>query len=248
MKLYYYTGHEFLRKILQDRKVKLSRYGRFGSLNDPFEQAAYDISNQGFRKAHKRLTDKFAQTQGLICLSETRHSPAMWAHYTDNHEGACLEIEVTFDHIFKVKYRTKKLFQGLSLENFSSHVNADNIKKIWGTKSKNWSYEKEQRMHVPLNDKVVIKEGEHYFLPFQEVQDNTFLLKRVFVGYRCSEGISNIMDDVKDYPHKVEVIQTRPAFKSFKVVKQIDKKHWNMEQGQRGKEDSLPAVRAVFGN
>lgn len=248
MKLYYYTGGEFLRNILQDRRVKLSRYGRFGKLNDPFEQAAYDISNKDLRKVHKRVVDEFAQKQGLICLSKTRNSPAMWAHYTDNHEGACLEIEVTFDHILKVQYQTKKLFSGLSLANFSNHVTIDNIREVFGTKSKDWSYEKEYRMHVPLDNDVVVKDGKGHFMPFQEIEDNTFMLKRVFVGYRCSKGISNIMDDVNDYPRKVDVIQTRPAFKSFKVKKQRDREFWNMNEGQEGEESSLPAVRAVFGN
>ena len=248
MKLYYYTGHEFLREILQDRMVKVSRYGRFGNLNDPFEQAAYDISNRDIRKVHKQQVDKFAQKQGLICLSKTRHSPAMWAHYTDNHEGACLEIEVTFNHIFKVKYQSNKLFPGLTPRTFSDHVNRDNIKKIWGTKSENWSYEKEWRMHVPLDNEVVIKKDKLHFMPFQEIEDNTFMLKRVFVGYRCSKGISNLLDDVKYYPHEVGVIQTRPAFKRFKVVKQRNKKYWNWGEWEKGKENSLTAVEAVFGN
>lgn len=248
MKLYYYTGHKFLRKILQDRMVKVSRYGKYGTLNDPFEQTAYDISDRDVRKVHKKEIDKFAQKMGLICLSKTRHSPAMWAHYTDNHEGACLEIETTFDHIFKVKYQSNKLFSGLTLRTFSDHVNRDNIKKVWGTKSKNWSYEKEWRMHVPLDNEVVINEGKLHFMPFQEIEDNTFMLKRVFVGYRCSKGISSILDDVKDYPHKVEVVQTRPAFKRFKVVRQKDRNCWNWEEKEKGKEKYLPAVRALFGH
>ena len=247
MKLYYYTGPEFLRDIVQQKRVKLSRYGRYGSLNDPFEQTAYDISNQDLRKVHKLQVDNLAKNLGLICLSETRHSPAMWAHYADNHEGACLEFEVTFDHVFKVEYQDEKLFKGLSLKTFSDHVNIDNIKKIWGTKSKDWSYEKEHRMHVPLDNEVITKENEFHFMPFQVQQDNTFMLKRVFVGYRCREGISNLIRDVEDYPQSVEVIQTRPAFSKFEVVKQRKKQFWNYDEGEIGEEDSLPAVRALFG-
>lgn len=216
MKLYYYTGHKFFRKILQDKRVKVSRYGRYGTLNDPFELAAYDTSNQDFRKVHKIQADELAQKLGLICLSKTRRSPAMWAHYTDNHEGVCLQFEVTFDHIFEVKYQTEKLFPDITLETFSDHVDLDNIRKIWGAKSKDWSYEKEWRMHVPLDNDVVIKDGDYHFMPFQEIEGNTFMLKRVFVGYRCSTGISNIMDDVRDYPYKVDVVQTSPAFKKIR--------------------------------
>jgi hypothetical protein len=116
-----------------------------------------------------------------------------------------------------------------------------------GTKSQDWAYEKEHRMLVPLDTDIVISEGKLHFMPFQEVEDNTFMLKRVFVGYRCNKGISNIMDDVKEYPHEVEVIQTRPAFASFEVVKQTNEKYWNWDEGEKGEENSLPAVRAIFG-
>lgn len=247
MILYYYTGPKFLRNILKEKRVKLSRYGKYGALNDPFEQAAYDTSNEEFRKVHKRQVDVFAQKVGLICMSKTRHSPAMWAHYAGNHEGACLELEVTFDHIFKVKYKSKKLFPGLSPITFSQHVNKDSIKKIWGTKSKDWSYEKEWRMNVPLDGDGILKVGSNHFMPFQEIEDNVFTLKKIFVGYRCSKGISNLQDDVRDYPQGVEVIQTRPAFKRFKVVRQKDEKFWNWDACEEGKENTLPAVRALFG-
>ena len=171
----------------------------------------------------------------------------MWAHYTNNHEGACLELEVTFDHIFKVKYKSKKLFPGISPITFPKHVNKNNIKKVWGTKSIDWSYEKEWRMHVPLNGEGVLNKNSNYFMPFQDVEDNVFMLKRVFVGYRYSQGISNLQDDVKDYPQRVEVIQTRPSFKRFKVVRQKNKEFWNWDGREKGKEDTLPAVRALFG-
>ncbi|MBQ2263473.1 MAG: DUF2971 domain-containing protein [Loktanella sp.] len=245
--LYYYTGQKFLRTILQEKQVKLSRYGRYGSLNDPFEQAAYDTSDRELRRVHKEQINKFALMIGLICLSETRHSPAMWAHYTDNHEGACLEIEVADDHVFKVKYQGEKLFPGLTLAGFKEKVNIDNIKEVLGTKSEDWSYEKEQRLHVPLTPDKVRKMGENYFLPFQEHEDNVFMLRRVFVGYRCGKGILNIREDVKDYPKKVEVIQTRPSFRRFEVIDQVCKRFWNMDECEKGNEHTLPAVKAVFG-
>jgi len=171
----------------------------------------------------------------------------MWAHYTDNHEGACLEFEVTFNHVIKIKYQTKKLFQGITLDGYDNHINENNVEKLLGTKAQDWAYEQEHRLLVPLDNEVVVSEGNLHFLPFQEIEDNTFMLRRVFVGYRCSKGISKLMSDVAGYPHKVEVIQTRPAFKSFNVSKQIDTKFWNWDESEKGEEHSLPAVKAVHG-
>lgn len=244
MKLFYYMGPKFLTENIVKKRVKISRYGKYGTLNDPFELSPYDTSDQEIRRVHKQVIDKFAQNQGLICLSETRYSPAMWAHYTVNHTGACLEFDVTYDHIFKVNYRREKLFKKISSETFNSHINKDNIKEMLGTKSEDWAYEKEVRMHVPLDNPVVIKEGKLHFLPFQVKKDNTFKLKRVWVGYRCNIGISKLEDCLENYRYKVKVTQTRPAFKSFSVVEQRESAHWNMEPVE--KEEDLPAVRALY--
>lgn len=124
MKLYYYMDCEYLRDNLQKKRVKVSRFGMSGSLNDPFEMAPYDISDPEFRSAHKRIVKDFAQDIGLICLSKTRYSPAMWAHYTKNHTGACLEFDVTYDHIIEVQYETEKLFGGFTLDTYRKHINA----------------------------------------------------------------------------------------------------------------------------
>ena len=245
MRLFYYMGPKYLRDNLQKRRVKVSRYGKYGLLNDPFELAPYDISDRRFREVHKDIIDKFAQKMGLICLSETPHSPAMWAHYAENHTGACLEFEVTYDHVFKVKYESKKLFPRISDKTFSQYINRKNIKEIFGTKSKDWEYEKEHRMHVPIDNETVVEDGNNYFMPFQKKKGNTFLLKSVLVGYKFELGISKLEEALKEYRHKVKVIQTRPAFGEFKVVQQKNRKFWNMQPGNG---DSLPAVRAVFGD
>jgi DUF2971 family protein len=243
MKLYYYMGHEHLRENLQKKRVKVSRFGKYGTLNDPFELTPYDISEPQFRSVQKSAIEEVAKIAGLICLSKTRCSPAMWAHYAKNHTGVCLEFEVTFDHVFKVKYKHRKIYKGITLETYDSYMNLDNFQETLGTKAKDWEYEKEHRMFIPLDDPLIIKEKALHFMPFQQKKDNTFMLKRIWVGYRFELGILNIINDVKDYSHKVEVIQTRPAFKSFRVVKQREKKFWNMKPG---KGDSLPAVQAVF--
>lgn len=215
-------------------------------MNDPFELAPYDISDREFRTTHKKLVKEFAKKLGLICLSETKSSPAMWAHFTNNHEGACLELDVTYDSLFKVTYDNDKLFKGIDLTTYSTHVNRDNIKTIYGTKSKDWSYEKEHRLLVPLNNPVVTSDGDNHFLPFHRKQDGSFVLKRIYVGYRCWLGINELSIDVKDYRHKAEVVQTRPAFGKFKVVRQKDTCIWSLQASNPKKIDKLPAVKALF--
>lgn len=241
MILYKYVSKDYLRESLQKKRLRISR---FQELNDPFELASYDISDDQFRRAHRENVNNFVKDWGLVCLSRRWNSPVMWAHYAKNHEGACLEMEVEVDNICHVDYQEKKLFKGINLPNYKNFLTAASMRKIYGTKSKDWSYEEEVRFHVPLRNEVVIKDGENYFLKFQSIQGHKFLLKSVRIGYRCGVGILNLKKDLENYDPAVKVIQTRPAFGKFEVVEQEEENFWNIEEGDA---ESLPGVKAFWG-
>lgn len=246
MRLYYYTGPDRIEQNLRNNWLKLSRFWAKGNLNDPFELAAYSLKDKEFRTAHRKVMQEFAKRIGFICLSQTRHSPLMWAHYANNHEGVCLELEVEYEPLFKVEYRSKKLFPQITLPTHKQYINNKNIKKVMGTKSKDWSYEREWRMHFDLENDAVRSDGNGmYFLPFQSRDGLHFQLKKIYVGYRFRLGIKNLQDLVKGYPGDVAVIQTRPAFQTFRVVRQVEKAHWNWETVPEGQ--LCPAEYALFG-
>mgnify|MGYP005991809207 CR=1 FL=1 len=245
MKLYYYTGPDFLKNILQDKRIKISRYGRYGALNDPFEMFPFDTSDPDFRQSLKKNVDTLAQTMGLICLSGTPTSPTMWGHYAQSHTGVCLEIETDFDHIFPVKYVKTKLSPGINMANARSHFSPKNIQAKLSTKSTDWSYEEEMRLHIPLDYPPIIQKNGMHFMPFQTKPDNTFKLCRILVGFRNRYGIKNLQALVKDYRHPVTVVQTRPAFSQFEVVEQKDKDFWNWEATAEG--EQTIGEQAVYG-
>lgn len=244
MLLYYYTSPSHLRQNLQNKRLKVSRFGRYGGLNDPFELAPYDITDREIRRVHKEKIDLFAQKMGLICMSKTWQSPGMWGHYTENHSGACLELEVDHYRVFGVNYQDEKLFKGQKGKDFLKNVTNENIMEVYGTKSSDFKFEKEWRLHVPLGDEKVIQEGKFHFLPFHDEADAVFTLKRIIVGYRCALGIENLENDVSDYPSPIEVVQSRPAFGDFEVTIQRNKRYSNM---QAPKSFPLPAEKALFG-
>jgi len=228
-KLHYYTSPDHLIESQTNKRLKISRYN---DVNDPFELAPFDISNKELRAVHHEQMGKLNARLGLICLSKTWQSPPMWAHYAKNYTGACLELEVTYDHLFEIKYRETKSFPGLTLEDFVTHINAKNIKEVFGTKAKEWAYEQERRLHVPLDHERVIhecKDGKDFhFLPFHVIPQKTFRLLRVYVGNNCRLGINRIKQATKSYRYSVDVVQTRPAFSKFKVVRQKDKSLWHL--------------------
>lgn len=249
MRLFYFTPPNFLRENLQEKKVKVSRFGDYGSINDPFELAAYDISDPEFRTAHRAVTDDFCKKLGFVCFSERMSSPVMWAHYADNHRGVCLEFDVTAENIFKVTYKSRKLFKGISLETYRNHVNHGNIREVYGTKAKDWAYEKEWRLLVGLQGSSCIREERNgQELHFVPIDSSVMKLKKIHVGFRCSLGINEIEKDIFKYQNSVDVVQVRPAFSKFKVVPQRDQKFWNFAPSDEQNEGALPAVRAVFGS
>lgn len=246
MRLYYYTGPDHVEENLKSKRLKLSRFGVDGKLNDPFELSAYNLTDKAFRKAHKRISKGFANKIGFLCLSATRQSPLMWAHYTQNHRGICLELEIEYEPLFKIRYEEERLFPGITLENHKQYLNSGNIKKIMGTKSSDWSYEEEWRMQVPLDsDAVEIDDNDRFFLSFQNRRDLKFNLRKIYVGFRCNLGIKNLQRWVDDHRHKVEITQTRPAFDTFSVVKQENQDFWNWDVVAEGKH--CPAEEALHG-
>ena len=41
--------------------------------------------------------ETFIRASGLLCFSRHWYSPALWAHYADNHKGMCLGFDIPDD-------------------------------------------------------------------------------------------------------------------------------------------------------
>ena len=243
-KYYYFTGPDHLLEILRSRRIKVSRYA---DLNDPFELAPYDLADKDFRKSHKKILADFNNKIGLISLSRSWRSPAMWAHYAIKHTGACLEIDVSFDHLQRVDYRDQRLFPGISLQNHKTHLSIDNLRAIYATKGSDWAYENEERMNVPLDHDWLQRDTEgRFFLPFRTGRNNGFKLTKVITGFNCNVGMNKIRDELDRYKYKVESFQSRPAFQTFEVVEQDESQFWNLVPVDRGEKTN--GYKAHFGN
>ncbi len=165
---------------------------------------------------------EFYVNLGVTCLCLDPSSPAMWAHYTHNHEGFCAEYEIDKElddeFIFvkddiekqssieldrkmilsKVKYKPVRN----NLLNDKSNK-SDLIKEMF-IKSAEWKYEDEYRLlHLEKNSKS-------YKHPFK--------LKRVCSGLRMNENDFSILKKVLDKREGVKLCTSRRS--SFQI-------HWN---------------------
>ena len=135
-----------------------------GNMNDVFEGLS--------SKADQNILDNINSLSDIVFLksfSEENNNPLMWAHYTDNYSGMCVEYDFTLlskkllFHLFPVIYSAKRTnFKNLTestlseLSELKEAYKKDNPpEKILFTKdvlssflckSNSWSYEKEWRI------------------------------------------------------------------------------------------------------
>ncbi len=104
MKLYHYTKFDtFIYDILPKMQLK---FFPFSSSNDPIEFSRLfqiDLSEFSWHyreeiiEAYQRKMNKYM----FICFSKSKNNkpgfklPTMWAHYGENHNGVCLEIDAS---------------------------------------------------------------------------------------------------------------------------------------------------------
>ncbi len=160
--LYKYVKYEDIKKIINNFNLKLSTPT---DTNDPFEFLLKGETTQS------SILSKYR----ILCLSRTGKSPTMWAHYSADHKGGCLEFEFkgcSFSYCAKnrsIKFpgiRIEELYEKSKTKNDLYYAHAFNINysnervkierftrrnvinralTLLTTKSSEWDYEKESR-------------------------------------------------------------------------------------------------------
>ena len=98
----------------------------------------------------KDLQEEEFNKLGIVCLSHTPNDILMWSHYSNNHQGVCLEFDRqilgTMFHCQDVQYCEKyPTFNQFLKELRISEVAAINDLSLF-TKSDHWKHEKECRL------------------------------------------------------------------------------------------------------
>jgi hypothetical protein len=135
----------------------------------------------------------------------------MWGHYADKHQGMALGFDIPEGKLVSVDYRTSLEMADINIEGRRTSKALTN--KLLRIKFKDWSYENEVRLFLPLEKREA--EGGMYFEPFSE----ELTLREVILGPKCATPVSVIRGLVASYGEgRVEVIQARIAFSRFEVL------------------------------
>jgi hypothetical protein len=84
--------------------------------------------------------------------------------------------------------------------------------QILTTKYQDWSYEREYRLFSEIKDR---DPDGRYYLDFGP----DLILREVIIGARCKLSLQSIASEIKNPPRSVEVFKARPAFDSFRIVR-----------------------------
>ncbi|MQU60987.1 DUF2971 domain-containing protein [Pseudomonas helleri] len=198
---------------IEKRRIKIST---LLGVNDPFELLAHNVSNRSIRDALMLTRKTFDKEFGLLCFSKSSYSPVQWAHYGDRHAGVCLGFDVDANLLEDVCYEDKRT------DDFTLSADSESepewMRKFLYTKYSHWSYEDEVRAFVALDT----EDCGLYFKNF----DSSISLVEVQVGFNCELSRSRVSEALGDLSSHVEVFKVRPAFNSFKMVRNLDGSLW----------------------
>lgn len=209
MRLYHFTSKKWGLLDLRERRLKIALISQ---LNDPFEFLGGDLSDREHRNTMVSMKKAMSKNTGLLCFCKNWKNPVQWAHYADHHKGLCLGFDVVDEFLSAIDYKQDR-FPAPDNETETSF-----LVQSFFTKFSHWSYEEEYRLFRPLTNKI----NGHYFSNFSE----NMQLKQVIVGCRSAITRTDISLALGNMQHDVEIFKSRPAFRSFNIVRNEDESLW----------------------
>jgi len=216
-RLFHFCNLEFGLLNLKKRRIKVST---FDALNDPFELLCHNSGDKEVRRKLQSFKDYAAKTTGILCFSKEISSPVQWAHYADRHTGICLGFDVSEEMIEDVVYTSERMKFEYDDEAWLAGPGSP-AWQTFLTKCDHWSYENESRVFGKLGTPDV--DTGQYFKGF----DNDIELKEVAVGYQSKITRRELNDCLGDMMGLVETYKVRPAFTSYKMVRNMDESNWS---------------------
>lgn len=167
--------------------------------NDLLSTSISDLYNlEGIKNTKKRVLSFISKSfteDGVFCSTTDYNNMLMWAHYAEKHHGAVIQFtpDISKDSGLlasrKVRYSKARPLLYRSPDDMVTHAftmtQEESIKKIIDelvyTKSVEWEYEKEYRLHVP---KLIPTDQEYKLLEFYPQE-----LTAVYLGCRMSDDV-----------------------------------------------------------
>lgn len=196
------TENEKKFKTLEEEKIWISNVT---TLNDPYEFQSLYLDEDKLKSLRfpediianiKRILHRNMKTIGISSLSQNSYdSLPMWAYYTNNYAGYCVEYEVVdYRNVYRVCYESERIAIASILINYIDSVEetfksgkeytpefifyTTILMSQFYIKHDSWSHEKEYRIIYP----IIGRPGEN--IPLSSVGLKT---RRIVAGYKCKK-------------------------------------------------------------
>ena len=208
-------------------EIKQTRFYKFQPSIDTLPGHIYEALNEKplslkrkFRKMLAGLPDKIRSIVLMACFGQTNDSILMWAHYAENHEGACLEFEIDDKDFRPVHYsddlpmfeisRALGIIFGHQFVDKEIDVDGDDFEFALEpllTKSTIWEYEKEIRCAYSKNkpNKRINKQKSLLEMP---------KIKKIYIGCRASK---DFYKSIKIAAGDIPVVKMEMSDKEYKI-------------------------------
>ena len=230
----------FREEYFNDFMLKASRYGEF---NDPFDlvlgsygaslskeesNAFYDAMPEHYSDPtyyHETYLDIQAGARAsvaIMCFTRKFRNILMWSHYANNHTGVCIGYDYNcefFHNKFSCNYSDnvgviRKVEYTNERPKYILPSDLVNDTSEWFKKSKDWEYEKEHRILLPIKDAVCNNDRENFILLFKI---DPKYIKKVILGCRMKESTKKyIYEKLSGY--NIHIIEAEPHPAHYKLT------------------------------
>lgn len=159
----------------------------------------------------------------VLCVSECHDNVVMWSHYGDKHKGVVLQLQC-IDEIDNILLAARKVEYSLEfprfppLESYLQHLTGEEpidfaplSWKIAFTKHKDWYYEKEWRVHIPLLDELP---GDGYSMYTEDPR----VFGAVYLGCRIlDDDADQVIEAVREYIPAARIYRGKISTQSFNL-------------------------------
>lgn len=221
---------------LMNNQVWLSSISEF---NDPYECKSMYIDGEWFdnsdfdlaiKRTGKTLLQSIGEDVAILSLSGNGFdSLPMWAYYTNNYMGFCVEYEVVDPQfLFKVNYSERRIeatsslalfmnyligiFEGEKEENDAFRENATLLSTQLYRKHESWKHEKEYRAIAMVDN---VEKGIP--VPAEEVG---LKIKRIVAGINCKPEHLERLQEISDALSCGKVLQARTSKDKFTLFEE----------------------------
>ena len=205
MKIYKYRSDkdDYLKGLL---KFSEFHFSAWDEMNDPMEGyfRYYDHEHEP-EELLSAVNEK--KKIKICCFSMVPDDMLLWSHYSNNHKGVCIEVDIDLDRSKDVTFepiRYKDDIQFIKLPDGKIR----SAKDILSSKLSPWSYEREIRAFTSNPDPICIKVGK---------------ITRVILGINATEETRKMIHDtIEDY----KISDAKFDFDTSKILTGIKDRHW----------------------